>query len=60
MADEGTWFEKYDEVVRLFEQGEVPSAIDFMLHLPEGTAHDVMVSEWRSRRLFSARMVRRG
>lgn len=56
--NEGNWFDSYDEVVRMFEHGMVPSEIDEQLKLAKGTSHDVMVNEWRSRRLFSARLAR--
>ena len=56
--DEGNWFDSYDEVVRMFERGEVPSEIDKQLHLVPGTSHDIMVNEWKSRKLYSARLAR--
>ena len=45
-------------VLELFNKGHAPSQIDRALFLKEGTARDIIVEEWRTDRLFSARMVR--
>ena len=47
-------------VLELFSKGRAPIQIDRALFLKAGTAHDIIVEEWRTDSVFGARMVRRG
>ena len=40
-------------VKRMMRYGFAPSEIDDTLHLPEGTAHDIVITEWRKGRSAS-------